>query len=81
MSNAHVASKEQEEATKMLGAHVPQSIYWEFKRVAAERQEMLQEAILHAAMLYIDAVPQNKEEEQEGNNVGSEQSADLRLCK
>lgn len=39
---------------KLLGAKVAENIYWEFKKVASARKETMQEAIIHAAMLYMD---------------------------
>lgn len=45
----------EEEATKMLGAHVSEDLYWEFKNAAAKRKEPLKVAICHAARMYIDA--------------------------
>lgn len=50
----------EEETTRMLGAHVPESLYWEFKKAAASRNEHLKDAIAHAARMYIDAVPEAK---------------------
>lgn len=47
----------EEETTKMLGAHVPEELYWEFKNAAAKRKEPLKDAIAHAARMYIDSVP------------------------
>jgi hypothetical protein len=44
------------EEEKMLGAFVPASLYWLFKNVAAQRREKMQEAIITAAYLYIDAI-------------------------
>lgn len=55
----------QEEVKKMLGAFVPETVYWAFKKVAAQRQEDMQEAILNAAYLYLDA-------EKEVKTVGQE---------
>lgn len=45
-----------EEETKFLGGHVPVSLYNEVKAEAAKRGEKLQDAIKHAALLYLDAV-------------------------
>lgn len=39
---------------KLLGAKVEADLYWAFKKIASQRQENMQEAIVHAAMLYID---------------------------
>lgn len=50
-----------EKDTKMLGAHVPKDLYWEFKEVAAARKEDLKDAIQHAARMYIDLVSTKKE--------------------
>lgn len=54
--------KEDKEGTMLLGAHVPSSLYWKFKAVAGQRKEKMMEAVMNAAMLYID-VP-------EGGNTG-----------
>ncbi|MNU55812.1 hypothetical protein D3C71_448970 [compost metagenome] len=43
-----------DEDAKMLGALVPSDIYWKFKAAANSRKEQMQEAILNAALLYID---------------------------
>lgn len=43
------------EGTNMLGGLVPTEIYWEFKRAASVRKESMATAIMHAALLYIDA--------------------------
>lgn len=48
---------EKEELEKLLGANVPESLYWKFKKAAAERNEKMQDAIIHAAYLYIDVIP------------------------
>jgi hypothetical protein len=44
-----------DEPTKMLGAHVPEEVYWEFKAAAGKRKEQLKDALCHAARMYIDA--------------------------
>lgn len=44
-----------EEETKMLGAHVPEDVYWRFKTAVSNRKETMGDAILHAALMYIDA--------------------------
>lgn len=49
-----------EEATRMLGAHVDEALYWAFKEAASSRKEQLKDAIAHAARMYIDAVPEKK---------------------
>jgi hypothetical protein len=38
---------------KMLGAHVPKELYWDFKKAAASRGEQLKDAVAHAARMYI----------------------------
>lgn len=43
----------EEGITKMLGAHVPEEIYWKFKTVASNRKETMGDAILNAALLYM----------------------------
>lgn len=45
----------EEPETKLLGAQVPEDIYWQFKNMASSRKETMQEAILNAAYLYLDA--------------------------
>lgn len=54
------------EATKMLGGQVPESVFWKFKEIASKRKESMQEAILNAAMLYIEI----EAEEEAEKNVG-----------
>lgn len=41
---------------RMLGALVPDDIYWKFKGVASNRKESLKEAVFNAALLYINAI-------------------------
>ncbi|MNP50157.1 hypothetical protein D3C76_1444030 [compost metagenome] len=43
-----------EKETKLLGAHVPKHLYWKFKTAAGARNENMVEAIINAALLYID---------------------------
>lgn len=52
----------EEEVTRMLGAHVPEPLYWAFKKAASARKEQLKDAIAHAARMYIDAVPEKRGE-------------------
>jgi negative regulator of replication initiation len=54
---ADTNQNKEEEITKMLGANVPDKIYWKFKEVASTRKETMMEAILSAAMLYIEFEP------------------------
>lgn len=61
-----MADKENK-ANKMLGSPIPEEIYWKFKEVAALRKESMQDAVLNAALLYIDA---DKEQKGEVQNVG-----------
>ena len=42
-----------DDAEKMLGAFVPESVFWEFKKAAAARKEKMSEAMINAAYLYI----------------------------
>jgi hypothetical protein len=42
------------EEAKMLGALVPPDVYWKFKEMVTKRKESMQEAMMHAAMLYIE---------------------------
>jgi Sec7-like guanine-nucleotide exchange factor len=51
--NLNRVSMEVEEA-KMLGALVPADIYWKFKEMVTKRKENMQEAMVHAALLYIE---------------------------
>lgn len=56
MSEALKATMPAEEpSTKLLGAHVDEDIYWEFKNKAAKRKEPMVDAIRHAALMYIHA--------------------------
>lgn len=43
-----------QEETKLLGAQVPEDIYWKFKETASTRKETMQEAIINAALMYMD---------------------------
>lgn len=52
-----------EKDEKFLGASVPADLYWAFKGEASTRKESMQEAIIHAARLYIDI----KKEETDAN--------------
>lgn len=56
---AHVLSNQADEdkATKMLGAHVDETLYWAFKKAAAARNEQLKDAMIHAARMYIELSP------------------------
>lgn len=47
-----MADEKKEE--KFLGASVPEEIHRVFKITALQRKESMQEALIHAAMLYID---------------------------
>ena len=51
-----------DEAEKMLGAFVPESVFWDFKRAAAARKEKMSEAMINAAYLYI-SISDTKEAE------------------
>lgn len=51
---AGIKGKEESECTRMLGAHVDESLYWDFKQAVANRKETMVEAITHAAKMYID---------------------------
>lgn len=51
------------EALRPVGGQVPEVIYWDFKKTAAERKETMQEALAHALMLYIEFKP---EEDKDG---------------
>jgi len=52
---------------KSLGALVPSELYYAFKEAAAKRQEQMQEAIINAAYLYIDAI-----KEKEGERIATD---------
>lgn len=43
-----------DETMKLLGAHVPASLYWAFKEAASNRKEKMFEAVCNAARLYIE---------------------------
>lgn len=47
---------------KMLNGLVPEDVFWEFKKVAAERKDNMKSAILNAALLYIHAIPEDLKE-------------------
>lgn len=47
---------------KLLGAKVDADIYWAFKKIASQRKENMQEAIVHAAMLYIELKEEGENE-------------------
>ena len=49
---------------KSLGAVVPEQLYWDFKDAAAKRKESMQEAIIHAARMYVDV----ESDAEEANN-------------
>jgi len=51
-------------STKMLGGLIPEDIFWKFKEIASKRKESMQDAVLNAAMLYIDV---SSEINKEGN--------------
>lgn len=45
---------EEEKKTKLLGAHVDTALYWRFKNAASAREEQLKDAVVHAALMYIE---------------------------
>lgn len=51
------------DAEKMLGAFVPEEVFWDFKKAAAARKEKMSEAMINAAYLYISIV------DDEGANI------------
>lgn len=53
----------QEEETKSIGGPIPKSLYWEFKRVQAERKETALQALENAIRLYLDI-----DKKEESNN-------------
>jgi hypothetical protein len=64
---APLEKTEVDEDTKLLGGQVPVNIYWQFKEIAAKRNESMSKAILHAALMYIDL---QKEIDEGGENNG-----------
>ncbi|MEG1636104.1 MAG: hypothetical protein RR324_01195 [Cellulosilyticaceae bacterium] len=54
-----------EEEEKLLSGNVPESVFWEFKRITANRKENMKTAILQAAMLYIHATDTDVSEVQQ----------------
>lgn len=62
------------EEEKLLSGNIPESVFWEFKRIAAERKENMKTAVLNAALLYIYAVSeevkevQSKDEQRRNSN-------------
>lgn len=66
MSSEQATNKHEQapvKETKMLGALVELPLYWAFKQAAAARNEYLQDAIVHAARMYIDAIEPEKEDD------------------
>jgi len=60
-------NKPDETDTKMLGAKVPTDIYWKFKEAAARRGERMEEAMLNAALLYIDVDTKQQDTKEAAN--------------
>lgn len=57
LESAETSSNVKEEAeTKMLGAHVEEDLYWDFKQEVTRRKETMSDAIAHAARMYIATV-------------------------
>lgn len=48
-----IRGMENERSTKLLGAHVDEQLYWQFKKEAAIRQEQMGEALENAVRLYM----------------------------
>lgn len=47
-----VANKEQD--TKNIGGAIPTDLYWQFKKIQADRKETATEALQNAIRLYIE---------------------------
>jgi hypothetical protein len=43
--------------TKNVGGPIPTSLYWDFKRAQAAREETVNEALINAIRLYVDLKP------------------------
>lgn len=63
-------SKELKEG-KSVGGTIPSDLYWEFKRVQAQRQETSTKALEVAIRLYCDAIPEINEAK-EGRHGGNQ---------
>lgn len=58
LESAEASNSVKDEAeTKMLGAHVEEDLYWDFKQEVTKRKESMADAITHAARMYIATVP------------------------
>lgn len=51
MSDTPVAAKDEK---KTVGGAIPPELYWEFKRVQAERKETATQALENAIRLYVE---------------------------
>jgi hypothetical protein len=51
--NENICTNQKEEA-KSIGALIPAKLYWQFKRIQAERKETATQAIENAIRLYIE---------------------------
>lgn len=52
-----------EQATRSVGAQIPEDLYWKFVQVRADRHESAAKALEIAIMLYLDLVPDKNEED------------------
>jgi hypothetical protein len=64
LDNAKTNKVNKDMVEKMLGAFVPEDLYWQFKNTATIRKEQMKDAIIHAAYLYIDAVNATEEKQE-----------------
>lgn len=52
-----------EQATRSVGAQIPEELYWKFVQTRADRHETAAKALEVAIMLYLDLVPDKNEED------------------
>lgn len=52
-----------EQATRSVGAQIPEDLYWKFVQARADRHESATKALEVAIMLYLDLVPDKNEED------------------
>jgi hypothetical protein len=52
-----------EQTTRSIGAKVSEELYWKFVQARADRHEPAAKALEIAIMLYLESVPDKKEED------------------
>lgn len=64
MKDSSNVTKNDARDTKTVGGQIPAALYWEFKRIQAQRHESSTKALEIAVQLYCDAIPKNNNEEE-----------------